>query len=417
MRPFYTLAMLFYGFVIRLIAFKNPKATLWIEGRKQWKQNLRKAFQENKKPVVWVHCSSLGEFEQGRPVIEELRAKKQDVFILLTFFSPSGYEIRKNYQQADYVCYLPLDTLANARDFVSIAKPSVALFIKYEFWYNYLKVLKNNHIPVWLISGIFRPQQHFFKFWGGWFRKQLNCFDYFFLQNQTSARLLNNIGFTNYTVGGDTRFDRVVQVASQAKVIESAEKFTDGKFTIVAGSTWPADEDILAQFINESDESLKFIIAPHEIDKEHIQKIAEKITKKTVFYSNILPQTNLSKAQVLLIDNIGMLSSLYRYGNVVLVGGGFGKGIHNILEPAVFGVPVIIGPKYSKFREAVDLVERGTVFPIQTYEDFKKLVYDFIQNPQKLQHISSLQGQYIQSMSGSTAIIVQKLSDQLKMSM
>ncbi len=414
MRLIYTFSVFLYGFFIRLASWKNQKAKLWIKGREQWKEKLHNSLVKNSNPVVWVHCSSLGEFEQGRPVIEELKARNPNVFLLLTFFSPSGYEIRKNYRQADYVCYLPLDTVRNARDFVEIAKPVAALFIKYEFWYNFLKALKDQQIPIWLISGIFRPQHHFFKPWGYWFRNQLGCFDHFFLQNQLSAELLGKIGFTNYTVGGDTRFDRVVQVAAQAKVIESAEKFKNGQFTLVAGSTWPADEDILAQYINGAEQIQKFIIAPHEIDQEHVQQIVKKIAKKTILYSEITPQTHLASAQVLIIDNIGMLSSLYRYGEVVLVGGGFGKGIHNILEPAVFGVPVIIGPNYSKFREAVDLVEMGTVFPMQNYKDFQILMYDFRQNPGRLQHISTLQRQYIQRMSGSTTLIVDSLLNRLQ---
>lgn len=409
MRLLYTLGISLYSLAIRLVSVKNQKAKLWIDGRKNWKRDLKNAMKNNTKPVVWVHCSSLGEFEQGRPVIESIKEKSDNLFILLTFFSPSGYEIRKKYAHADYVCYLPSDTIINSINFVTIANPTVALFVKYEFWYNYLKVLKNRNIPVWLISGIFRPSHHFFKWWGFWFRKQLNCFDHFFLQNQASAQLLDKINIKNYTIGGDTRFDRVIQVAQNGKEIEIAKTFKNNKFTIVAGSTWQADEDILTRYINESVNDFKYIIAPHEIDKEHVQQIVSKISKKTIKYSEVNTNTDLLSAKVLIIDNIGMLSTLYRYADLVMIGGGFGKGIHNILEPSVFGVPIIIGPNYQKFNEAVELVKRETVFTIKSYNEFSELVNNLSGDKVRLKKIFETQNQYIKAMSGSTTIIVNQL--------
>ncbi len=409
MRPVYTFGVIIYSFIIKLASLKNNKAKLWVNGRKNWKQNITNALKNNTKPLIWVHCSSLGEFEQGRPVIETIKKKRDDIFILLTFFSPSGYEIRKKYAYADYVCYLPIDTVANAKYFITMANPKCALFIKYEFWYNYLTTLKNKNIHTWLISGIFRPNHHFFKWWGYWFRKQLNSFDHFFLQNEESGQLLEKIGLKNYTIGGDTRFDRVIQVAENGKEIETAKIFTNNMFTIVAGSTWPDDEDIIAGYINESENDFKYILAPHEINKEHIWQIISKISKKTILYSEITNQTDLTNTHVLIIDNIGMLSSLYRYADLVMIGGGFGKGIHNILEPAVYGVPVIIGPKYQKFKEAVDLVKLETVFPIKTKTEFAKTVNDLSQNKSKLKRISTTQNHYIKTMSGSTTIIADKL--------
>ena len=409
MRYIYTFSVFLYGLLIRLSALKSQKAKQWINGRKNWQDKLLAALKENRFPVVWIHCSSLGEFEQGRPVIEEVRAKYSNVFILLSFFSPSGYEIRKSYQQADYVCYLPLDTLRNAKEFIQIVNPKVSIFIKYDFWYNYINQLKTKKIPIWLVSGIFRPSQHFFRFWGGWFRRHLAYFDHMFIQNEESGRLLDSIGIVDYTVAGDTRFDRVKQIAFQAKVINEAQEFINNRFAVIAGSTWPSDEDILIEYINQSDDQICFIIAPHEIDKVHIEQIILKIDKKQILFSEIEKDTDLKSYSVLIIDNIGMLSALYRYGNLVIIGGGFGKGIHNILEPAVHGVPIIIGPKYFKFQEAIDLVQRNTVFPINNFTEFENRVKTVKENPEILTEIKTLQHSYIHQMSGSTSIIVERL--------
>lgn len=416
MRFIYTFVIRFYNLLIKIGSVRLPKAKQWVQGRQKWREKLTSALQENTNPVVWIHCSSLGEFEQGRPVIEEIKAKQPNVFILLTFFSPSGYEIRKNYPQADFISYLPLDTPKNAKDFLRIANPSVAIFVKYEFWYNYLNQLRQNKIPFWLISGIFRKKQHFFAFWGGWFRKHLHFFDHLYVQNQESGDLLKSIHIQHYTVAGDTRFDRVKQIALQAKVIPEAERFVANRFVFVAGSSWPADEDLIATYINQTTSKECFIIAPHEIHKEHIDQIVSKLEKPHILFSQIDDTTNLTLFDVLIVDNIGMLSALYRYANVVMIGGGFGKGIHNILEPAVYGVPILIGPKFQKFREAVDLIERNTVFPVNNYPELETTLRSLRADSEKLKHINELQNAYIEQMSGSTKVIVERLTSILSRS-
>jgi len=406
MRLLYNFAISFYGFLIFLASISSQKAKLWLKGRKNWSSKLSEKLKMNSKPVIWIHCSSLGEFEQGRPVIEELVKQNINAFILLTFFSPSGYEIQKNYSYADFVCYLPLDTQRNAKLFVSIVKPKVAIFVKYEFWFNYLLHLKKAGTKTWLISAIFRENQHFFKVYGKWFVKQLSNFEHFFVQNDLSAKLLQSICYGNVTVGGDTRFDRVLQITAQIKPIETVENFKKSKQVIIAGSTWSPDEDILIDYINNSIRDIKYIIAPHEIDSKHIETILSKITKKTVLYSNIEKIDDLPSFQVLIINNIGMLSTLYQYGTVAMIGGGFGKGIHNILEPAVFGLPIIIGTNYSKFNEAVELTSLGTVFPVKDKEGFKNQIDNLFDNSEKLLKIKQVQKEYTEKMSGSTEIIV-----------
>ncbi len=410
MRTLYSIGILFYTFIIRLAALRSPKAKLWVLGRKDWISSLKKALKKNDKPVVWIHCSSLGEFEQGRPIIEKIREKQKDVFILLTFFSPSGYEIRKNYQAADYVSYLPADTPHNARLFISIAKPAIAIFIKYEFWYNFLHYLKKSRIPVWLVSGIFRKGQPFFNpIYGKCFRKQLLNFDHFFVQDETSARLLQSIGISNYTVSGDTRFDRVIQIAEQASSYETIERFCGNNFIIVAGSTWPAEEDFIARYLATLPRNAKIIIAPHEISEPHIQQIERKFNGSCIRYSSSIYQCSLENYNVLIIDNIGMLASLYRYGKIAIVGGGFGKGIHNVLEPTVYGIPVIFGPKYQKFPEACHLVDIGAGFPVCNYQIFEQTLNEIIQNTEKREHIKAKLAQYFASMRGSVDLILKRL--------
>lgn len=409
MRLLYSIMICLYVFTIKFVSVTNRKAELWIRGRKNWEQKLKQALSGNIKPVVWVHCSSLGEFEQGRPIIEMLKTQNSDIFLLLTFFSPSGFEVRKNYSHADYVCYLPADTQRNARMFVSLTLPVVALFIKYEFWYNYINALNINKTPIWLISGIFRSNQHFFKPWGHWFRKQLGKFDHFYVQNWQSEQLLNQIGIDRVTVGGDTRFDRVVEVASGGKEIVYAKQFTNNDFTIIGGSTWSPDEDLIIEYINRSDNNFKYIIAPHEINEGHIAQIRDRIAKKTILYSEITADTDMSDTKVLIIDNIGMLSMLYRYANIAIIGGGFGKGIHNILEPSVFGIPVIIGPNYKKFNEAIDLIALKTVFSVSNYHEFYSILNGLSNDSEALKTISELQSHYIESKRGTTPIVVSKI--------
>jgi len=382
----------------------NAKARLWIAGRKSVFDILQKKLRpgENR---IWVHASSLGEFEQGRPVIEAIRSNDPEVKIVLTFFSPSGYEIRKNYQQADYISYLPMDGPGNARHFIDIVQPRKVIFIKYDYWYYYLTVLHQRNIPVYLCSGIFRKDQLFFKWYGGWYRKLLSDFTMLFVQNKESVELLNKIGYSNVLHTGDTRFDRVVAIASQSANLEEIKTFVGTNRCLVVGSSWEPDEDLLATYINESTFDVKYIIAPHEIHSSHIERIEKLILKKTVRYSGWQKQVHMD-VKVLIIDNIGMLSSLYKYGQVAYIGGGFGKGIHNILEAATFGKPVIFGPKYQKFQEAKDLIELGGAFTIGDYAGLKNRLDHLFTNPSLLNESGNIASSYIRKNTGATAQIL-----------
>lgn len=349
--------------------FGNTKARLWLSGRKDIFARIREQLKPNEKRV-WIHAASLGEFEQGRPLIEKIRELYPEFKIFLTFFSPSGYEIRKDYSGADYVFYLPLDTRSNAKQFIDLVQPEKVLFIKYEFWYNYLTELKSRGIPVYLCSAIFRDNQVFFSWYGVWFRNMLSSFTWFFVQNKLSKSKLETIGISNATISGDTRFDRVYDIATQSHEIETVKTFVGQRYCLVAGSTWQPDEELLSKYINDSQLPIVYIIAPHEIDGSHILRLESSIQKKSIRFSE-LKNNPLADYQVLIIDNIGILSSLYRYGKVAYIGGGFGKGIHNILEAAAFGLPVIFGPNHNKFQEALDLVNRSGAFAISDFNSIK----------------------------------------------
>lgn len=349
--------------------FGNTKARLWLSGRKDIFARIREQLKPNEKRV-WIHAASLGEFEQGRPLIEKIRKLYPEFKIFLTFFSPSGYEIRKNYSGADYVFYLPLDIRSNAKQFIDLVQPEKVLFIKYEFWYNYLTELKSRGIPVYLCSAIFRDNQVFFSWYGVWFRNMLSSFTWFFVQNKLSKSKLETIGFSNATITGDTRFDRVYDIATQSHEIETVQTFVGQRYCLVAGSTWQPDEELLSKYINDSQLPIVYIIAPHEIDGSHILRLENSIQKKSIRFSEI-KNNPLTDYQVLIIDNIGILSSLYRYGKVAYIGGGFGKGIHNILEAAAFGIPVMFGPNHNKFQEALDLVNQGGAFAISDFNSIK----------------------------------------------
>jgi len=366
-RIIYSIAIRFFGFCICIASLFNEKAKQWMTGRKdQWEKiNINLAKQEN---AVWFHCSSLGEFEQGRPVIEEYKKHNPKAFIVLTFFSPSGYEIRKNYENADLILYLPLDIKKNVNKFLDLIKPKIVVFVKNEFWYNYLHQLWLRNIPLFLISANFREDNWFFKSYGRSFRKMLGFFSYIFVQNEQSLKILNRHSIENVTIAGDTRVDRVYQISKEVKENSVIEKFKNQKILIVAGSSWKQDEELLIKYINESGNNLKWIIAPHEIKKENILRIQKSITRPSVKYSTYKEKQD-SNAEVLVIDNIGMLSSLYKYGDIAYIGGGFGKGIHNILEPATFGIPVIFGPNYKKFREACELRKQGGAMPVNDFSD------------------------------------------------
>ena len=376
MRLLYDLGIRLYYLLILLVSLFNKKARQWIRGRKGLMKKIESTI-DPALPLIWFHCSSLGEFEQGRPLIESIRKRDPGKNILLTFYSPSGYEIRKDYPEADFVFYLPLDTRKNARRFFSMLNIEKAYFIKYEFWYHLLTCLKDQNIPAYLVSGIFRKEQVFFRPWGKWFRKILVSFDHLFVQQQSSLDLLERIGIQNVSLAGDTRFDRVRAIVHGIKKDPRFTAFVDSTPTIIAGSTWPQDEELLVRFINNTDRPIKWIIAPHEIHESRINHLAVQLNKKYQRYTS-LTDSDLPQTIVIIIDTIGILSSLYQYGKVAYIGGGFGKGIHNTLEAATFGLPVIFGPKYQKFQEAVDLVDTQAAYPIHDYASFDAILSNLL---------------------------------------
>ncbi len=356
---FYNLFIFFYQEAIKIAALSgNEKAKKWVQGRKSVFTDLKNAIGKDDK-IIWMHCASLGEFEQGRPLIEAIRKRYKDYKILLTFFSPSGYEVRKNYAHADFVFYLPMDTARNARKFIKLVQPRAVFFIKYEFWFNYINELYLRKIPLFMVSSIFRPSQHFFRFWGGWFRKQLRKVTFLFVQDDTSLELLESIKIYHAEMIGDTRFDRVIALSEEKKEFPLIKAFADDKPLLIAGSTWPADEDKLQELIVQLQIDFKLVIAPHQVDKEHMDQLMKKFKKfNPVLYSSAA-DGDLKNSRVLIIDGIGYLSYLYTYADITYIGGGFGAGIHNLLEAATYGKPVIFGPNHDKFKEAIELKSNG----------------------------------------------------------
>ena len=341
----------------------NAKAKHWINGRKEIFERLKSAINSQQSAVIWFHCSSLGEFEQGRPVLEKLRSQNVNAKFVLTFFSPSGYEIRKDYKGADWVFYLPVDSRKNAKQFLDIINPSLVVFVKYDYWYYYLTECKKRNIPLLMISAIFRSGQPFFKWYGSLHRKMARCFTHFFVQDKESLHLLETIGINNVSIAGDTRFDRVFEIAANFKPIEEIEKYCGSSQVLVTGSTWPADEKIIKEATTIFPD-LRLIIAPHEIHKEHLQEL-KSLFPNSIFFSELNTYHLEDKlSNCLIIDNIGMLSRLYHYATITYIGGGFNKGIHNTLEAAVFGKPVLFGPNYKKFREADELIKTGAAISI-----------------------------------------------------
>jgi 3-deoxy-D-manno-octulosonic-acid transferase len=404
MRIIYKAGIAVYFFLVLIASIFNDKARRWITGRrgmwKKLKQNI-----EPGKDLYWFHCSSLGEFEQGRPIIEEIREREPDCFILLTFFSPSGYELRKNYVVADYVSYLPLDTRFNAWRFINLVKPKAVYFIKYEFWYYFLRTLFKKRIPVFLVSAKFREDQAFFKWYGVWYRRLLNNFTLFFVQDEGTKNLLEGAGYTNVKLTGDTRFDRVYQISQKAKSYPGIEEFRHDKLVLIAGSTWDKDEELLIKCINNSDSSVKFILAPHEINSRKLYKLVEQIEYPVVRFTDE-DKTAYSQAKVLLIDTIGNLSSAYKYGSIAYIGGGFGKGIHNILEAATYGLPVIFGPNFSKFNEAREMLEIEAAFSISDYVGLNATLQKLLKDNAYLQNCSEKSRNYVESRIGATHKIV-----------
>ena len=398
-----------YQIAIYLYLFGVAIASLFSKKVKTMWQGERRAIKELKEKVdpqaqyVWFHAASLGEFEQGRPLMELLRKEHPEYKILLTFFSPSGYEVRKNYEGADIICYLPIDTIRNSRRFLRAIRPCMAFFIKYEFWYNYLHILKHRHVPVYSVSSIFRPEQVFFKWYGKQYSYVLKCFSRFFVQNEESKQLLAKIGVTNVDVVGDTRFDRVLQIKEKAKQLPIVDAFVGTETpckAFVAGSSWPPDEDIFINFFNQH-KDWKLIIAPHVIDDSHLEQILSKLDRKTIRYTQATPET-ASQAECLLIDCFGLLSSIYHFGDVAYVGGGFGVGIHNVLEAAVWDIPVIFGPNNERFQEAQGLKAAGGGFDIASADDFQRIMTLFMNDEKSLATAGKKAGLYVQSLAGVT---------------
>ena len=406
MRIIYKIGIQIYFFLILLAAPFNIKARRWLKGR----QGIWRKIRSNIKPgdhVVWVHCASLGEFEQGRPIIEEIRSTMPDKKILLTFFSPSGYELRKNYEGAHCVTYMPLDTRFNAWLFMNLVKPEMAFFIKYDYWYYFLRTLKKKKIPAFIVSAKFRRDQVFFKWYGTWYREVLKFFTVLYVQNEESRRLLNVIGIKNVEVTGDTRFDRVYAISKRSVEYPWMEPFARGKKVIIAGSTWEKDEQLLIEYINNSARDIRFILAPHEINEKKLMRLIELIVHPTVRFTDNDKSSYLN-AKVLIVDTVGHLSSLYRYGKIAFIGGGFGKGIHNILEAATYGLPVVFGPKYQKFLEAVEMIDIKAAFSINNYEELKSALDLLTTNGELLNECSLRAKEYIESKLGATRIIVDK---------
>ena len=379
----YNLIVILADFVLKIVALFSKKIKLFVEGRKSVFKILSNTIKYYDK-TIWFHSASLGEYEQGLPVMERMKSRFPNHLIVLTFFSPSGYEVRKNNTIADVTVYLPLDTQSNVEQFMKIVRPDMAFFIKYEYWPNYLKALQNREIPTYLISGIFREKQVFFKWYGGFYRKALDAFEHFFVQNSVSKEMLLKLGKTNVTVSGDTRFDRVSAILNQNNQLDFIDKFKNNTLTIVAGSSWPKDEALLVNYINSSNNG-KFIIAPHNINKDQIADLKNQIAKKTILFSSInlndLGDSKLAEHDVLIIDTIGILTKIYSYADIAYVGGGFGKpGVHNILEPATFGVPIIIGPNYSHFAEATALVKMNGSISITNQDELNETFDKLIQN-------------------------------------
>ena len=415
MNPLYNTGIRLYSLGVKAAALRSRKPQLMVEGHKEVFARLADFRSRiGNRRVLWVHAASLGEFEQGRPLIERVRRMSPDVAILLTFFSPSGYEVRKNYKEADCVCYLPFDTPGNARKFIATARPDFAAFIKYEFWGNYLSELKRNNIPTILISAIFRPSQSFFKPWGAMFRNMLRCYTHLFVQDEPSRELLSGIGVTNVTVAGDTRFDRVTDTMAAATCIPSIENWlaaNSGKPCVVIGSSWEQDEEVYLPLMESHSESLA-IIAPHEFNDARLEKLRSRLGKeRTMLFSEVKAAGDVVPEGItrIIIDCYGLLSSIYRYASLAYIGGGFGAGIHNLTEAAVYGVPVVFGPRFGKFREARELIACGGGFTVNSTAGLKQLVDSFIADKSRLEKAGNAAGRYIADSIGATDKILDTL--------
>lgn len=405
--------MVIYNIIIYLYMLGVIIASLFSKKiRKMWHGQHQALKILKKKTVpgaryIWFHAASLGEFEQGRPLMERIREEHPEYKILLTFFSPSGYEVRKDYGGADIICYLPLDTSRNARRFLRTVRPEMAFFIKYEFWFNYLHILKHRGIPTYSVSSIFRPGQVFFRWYAKPYAQVLKCFTHLFVQNDISRELLHKCGIDNVTVVGDTRFDRVLQIKKQQKQLPVIDAFKGGRNVFVAGSSWQPDEDIFIRYLNNNPE-WKLIIAPHVISEEHLKQIQQKVSRKTIRYTQATPE-EAAKADCIIIDCFGLLSSIYHYGEIAYVGGGFGVGIHNVLEAAVWEMPVIFGPNNQQFQEAQGLKRAGGGFDFETYEEFHETVARLMADNEYLRQTGKKAGLFVGSMTGATDTIMQAI--------
>ena len=407
----YNIAIYITWQLLKISAIFNKKMQSFVKGRRGTFAELSNKITITDN-VIWVHCASLGEFEQGRPLIENIKSTYPNYKVVLTFFSPSGYEIQKNYSLANVITYLPIDTLSNANKFLDLVNPKMAIFVKYEFWPNILRELKNRNIATILVSGIFRSNQVFFKDYGTWMRKSLNAFSHFFVQNEISMKLLKSIGYLNASISGDTRFDRVYEITHQDNHLDFIEDFIQNKYTLVAGSTWPKDEELLVNYINNfAGDDERFIIAPHNITEKGIENLQLSIAKKTTLFSD---KKKNNDAQVFIVNTIGILTKIYSYANVAYVGGGFGDdGIHNILEPAAYGVPVIIGPNFSKFQEAVDLTNLKACFVITDQNELNDALIKLYSDESFREEKILITKDYILENLGATKIILSYISKKI----
>jgi 3-deoxy-D-manno-octulosonic-acid transferase len=406
---FYTIIVQIAGFLLKIIAVFSPKIKLFVDGRKNVFEILQDKINPNDK-TIWFHAASLGEYEQGLPVIEEIKKKNPSHKIVITFFSPSGYEVRKNNSVADVTVYLPLDTKKNAKDFLDLVHPEMVFFIKYEFWPNYLNELQKLKTPTYLISGVFRKNQMFFKWYGGFYRKALNSFTYFFVQNETSKKLLLKLGKTNVSFSGDTRFDRVATILEKDNTLDFISEFKNNTLSVVVGSSWPKDENLLVDYINQTSEKVKFIIAPHNIKEDQIQVLKNSISKKVILFSE-LPTKNLADFDVFIIDTIGILTKIYSYADIAYVGGGFGNpGVHNILEPATFGIPIVIGPNYDHFAEATALVNMGGCEAISNKTELSYVFSNLFKNEVIRSEKGNICSTFVKMNKGATSMIMNKIS-------
>ena len=402
--------MLVVSQVVKLLALFSPKIKLFVDGRKSVFETLVNNIDPTDK-TIWFHAASLGEFEQGLPVIEKIKVQFPNYKIVVTFFSPSGYEVRKNNTIADITIYLPLDTKSNAKQFLKLVHPDLVFFIKYEYWLNYLYELKKKNIKTYLISGIFRENQAFFKWYGGFYRNALKTFDCFFVQNESSKLLLQRLGFNNVKISGDTRFDRVVAILERDNSLDFIKQFKNNTTIIVVGSSWPKDEYLLMNYINQTNEDVKFIIAPHNIKPEQIQELKNSILRKTILFS-AKENVNLLDYDVLIVDTIGILTKIYSYADIAYVGGGFGNpGVHNILEPATFGIPIIVGPNFSHFAEAVALVHQKGCISISNQSELNDALYNLISNEDIRNEKGHISSTFVQMNKGATQVIMKHISN------